>query len=171
MDRDHLWVGKPEGSKMMFVFDEQMKHEDFAMVYLFSTNSGSMKEYERGFARHRLKTVTGSERENAISSYAKWHEINGCSFLQTDRARARSEMEKRAELIEEKKRQAIQKHKEFIEKLGFDYQGVQPLEAKHRRITHCYGCKADLDSKINIQCASCGWLICSCGACGCGYEG
>ncbi len=170
MNRDHLWVGKPEGSQMTFVFDEKMKHEDPSMVYLFSAKTGSMNEYKKAFARHRLKTVKGSEKEYAISLYVAWHAKNGRSFLQNVHERATCEMTKHAELIEKKKRQAIRNHKEFIEKLGLEYQGVQPLEPKHRRITHCYACKGHIDSNINIQCASCGWLICSCGSCGCGYR-
>lgn len=73
MSIEDLWVGKPEGSQMMFVFDKRMEHEDPSMVYLFSAHSGSMKEYEKRFARYRLKTVQGLEREDAIKSYLSWH--------------------------------------------------------------------------------------------------
>ncbi len=35
------------------------------------------------------------------------------------------------------------------------------------RITHCYKCKQDLDSVEFSLCNKCGWILCSCGACGC----
>ena len=40
---------------------------------------------------------------------------------------------------------------------------------KKSKVWNCYSCKEKLDSKQNITCDSCGWLICYCGACGCGY--
>lgn len=38
-----------------------------------------------------------------------------------------------------------------------------------RRLTHCYSCKVSLDSAHDLQCTRCKWMICTCGACGCGY--
>ncbi|MFH1430635.1 MAG: hypothetical protein ABIG71_03895 [Candidatus Uhrbacteria bacterium] len=39
------------------------------------------------------------------------------------------------------------------------------------RRTHCYSCKRALDSQRDARCIHCGWLVCSCGACGCQYQG
>jgi hypothetical protein len=51
MGNDHLWVEKPkDSSRMMFVFDERMQHEDPSMVYPFNAYWASMKEYKRWFA-------------------------------------------------------------------------------------------------------------------------
>lgn len=36
--------------------------------------------------------------------------------------------------------------------------------------THCYACKDELDSSIDLQCTACRWILCDCGACGCGYD-
>ena len=36
--------------------------------------------------------------------------------------------------------------------------------------THCYACKQTLDSSSSLQCSTCKWLVCTCGACGCGYR-
>jgi len=65
-----------------------------------------------------------------------------------------------------------ERHKETLEKLGKDYQGIRPATTNHqkRRITHCYSCKKSLDNSIDIECVVCSWIICSCGACGCGYD-
>lgn len=35
------------------------------------------------------------------------------------------------------------------------------------RETHCWSCKAELSTEVNSRCTTCGWLACSCGACGC----
>jgi len=37
------------------------------------------------------------------------------------------------------------------------------------RATWCFECKSGLDSFNHKQCSKCGWLICSCGACGCHF--
>lgn len=62
-------------------------------------------------------------------------------------------------------------------RLGFygdPYKGVSLASVKfgaRRRVTHCWGCKSDLDTECNFGCVSCGWLIChTCVRCGCGYK-
>lgn len=36
------------------------------------------------------------------------------------------------------------------------------------RLAHCWSCKQPLNSSTDLQCDGCSWIICSCGACGCG---
>lgn len=63
-----------------------------------------------------------------------------------------------------------ERHKRFMEMTGRVYQGVGPSYQKERRVTHCWFCKSELDNSIDIECRSCGWIICGCGACGCNYS-
>ncbi|MEY3788787.1 MAG: hypothetical protein RIQ94_939 [Pseudomonadota bacterium] len=65
------------------------------------------------------------------------------------------------------------RHRAFLEERGIPYQGVR-LATKvrnHHRITHCYSCKRHLDNAIMTECVTCGWILCNCGACGCGWIG
>ena len=39
-----------------------------------------------------------------------------------------------------------------------------------KRVTNCYFCKSDLNSWDFSLCQDCGWILCSCAACGCGWE-
>lgn len=39
------------------------------------------------------------------------------------------------------------------------------------RSTICYQCRTSLHSSTHLRCSECRWLVCDCGACGCGYEG
>jgi|GEM_PF-729020 len=39
------------------------------------------------------------------------------------------------------------------------------------RFTHCWNCKKDLNSVDFSICSKCGWIRCSCSACGCQYGG
>lgn len=62
-------------------------------------------------------------------------------------------------------------HRAFLEKHGIsDVEAIShyTTTAKHRE-THCYSCKHRLSSAANLACKKCKWLLCSCGACGCGY--
>jgi hypothetical protein len=38
------------------------------------------------------------------------------------------------------------------------------------RVTHCYSCKMHLESDLFMECSACRWIVCICGACGCGYN-
>jgi len=38
------------------------------------------------------------------------------------------------------------------------------------RLTHCYYCKEPLNNFSDDKCEKCGWIKCSCGACGCRYD-
>jgi hypothetical protein len=56
-----------------------------------------------------------------------------------------------------------------LRKHGREYTGVTESNRRHRT-THCYACKEHLDSSLHLECNSCAWLVCYCGACGCGYH-
>lgn len=60
-------------------------------------------------------------------------------------------------------------HRHFVENLGIPYSGTS-TSSRARRITHCYSCKNNLDNAIDTECNACHWIVCSCGACGCGYS-
>jgi len=42
--------------------------------------------------------------------------------------------------------------------------------SKRTRVTHCYGCGLHLETGVFLECSICNWLVCTCGACGCGYS-
>ena len=55
------------------------------------------------------------------------------------------------------------------EKLGRSASPLRRSQVSRHRHTHCYKCKLPLESGVFLECGSCAWLVCSCGACGCGY--
>ena len=78
------------------------------------------------------------------------------------------------ELVEENKEreETLKRHKKHLVALNIGYLGVSSVpKAQKYRISHCYKCKKEVDSKLDIECNICGWIICDwCGACGCGYS-
>jgi hypothetical protein len=76
------------------------------------------------------------------------------------------------ELISEM--QLEERHKAHLFYLGISWKGTRKVNldmhpGKHR-ITHCWFCKKELDNAIDIECSACGWILCQCGACGCGFK-
>lgn len=62
------------------------------------------------------------------------------------------------------------RHKEFLYRKGIVFKGVRNSEEKKNRSSHCYKCKNAVSSEIQDECIACEWIICNCGACGCGYS-
>jgi tetratricopeptide (TPR) repeat protein len=48
--------------------------------------------------------------------------------------------------------------------------GAYSMLRTNARFAHCYNCKKDLNSMDFSLCKACGWIRCSCGACGCEYH-
>lgn len=60
-------------------------------------------------------------------------------------------------------------HKKYLENRGLSNNGIRPATRNHlHRVTHCWLCKTPLDNFIDMECVTCVWIICGCGACGCG---
>lgn len=178
---ERYWIGKKSDSRFRWLFDKDMPHEDARMVYLFNVNTQNMREYTRAFAREALTTAQQENHTSAIAVYEKWHAEHGSTFLEREENRRRNEILKRdahekAEAlrrqaeIEARRHQAVVHHREYLERHGKKYVGVSENSKRSHRVTHCYACKAPLDSDLHIECQSCSWLICYCGTCGCGYQ-
>ena len=58
------------------------------------------------------------------------------------------------------------KHIKNPEQIGIN----KSTTKKKNRETRCHGCKGYLSSYDNYSCNKCKWILCSCGACGCGFD-
>jgi len=78
------------------------------------------------------------------------------------------------ETQEKIKQLMLERHSEFLKRKGIpaDELGAVRLNQvyeKLKRTPHCYECSSSLDNEIDLECSRCGWIVCSCGACGCGH--
>lgn len=63
-------------------------------------------------------------------------------------------------------------HKALLESRNLRYRGVAKRSVwRVIRVTTCYNCKGELDSRFELECRACEGLVCICGACLCGYYG
>ena len=132
----------------------------------------------KGDSRHLVRcrdwVLIEVSREDFGSDRFKWFK-NYIEALSDDIAQEvcslflgfRQEFAIRAKELE---RQAIiESHRRFLKQRNLPAQNVRSPSEKEHRVTHCYECKHHLDNAVDVECAACGWIICRCGACGCGY--
>lgn len=170
MSSDNYWVGVREDTNAMWLYDPSLQHDDPTMIYAYCVNSGDMREYEKKQVKKMLSTVKTPTRQVVIEKYLAWYEKYGAGFIESDRKRRQDAIKKSQEVTAERRARAIERHKIYLIEHGKEYSGVSQNINKKHRVTHCYSCAEGLDSSLHIECNSCNWLICYCGACGCGYE-
>ncbi len=61
------------------------------------------------------------------------------------------------------------RHAAFLASTGTQNRGLRKHTGS-RRTTHCYKCRRNLTTDLDLACQACGWLVCICGACGCGWN-
>jgi hypothetical protein len=66
-------------------------------------------------------------------------------------------------------RECLARHRARLTSLGIAHRGAGPACGWIHRCTHCWACKHPLDSEVDLQCYACGWILCRCGGCGCGF--
>jgi len=74
------------------------------------------------------------------------------------------------EAIQCERQSIVTAHGAFLRGRGLVNRGTR-LGLGHRRVTRCFNCKRQLDNDVDVECSACGWIVCHCGACGCGYSG
>lgn len=75
-----------------------------------------------------------------------------------------------AERPEREFKELIERHYKFLETAGKPHAGIRKSNKQRpHRITNCWHCKGHLDNAIDYECDACSWILCKCGACGCGY--
>ena len=157
IEQKSIWVGKFITTGVIVVFDHAIKVEGVDNFFGYVPARDLMRQFEPN-QKDAAHPILGKEKDDAIYKYMAWKKKHAESYI--------AEVMERLEL---KKQRAIQKHKEYLIKIGKPYSGVNLETTKVHRVTHCYSCKENLDSDFHIECNACGWLICECGACGCGY--
>lgn len=63
-------------------------------------------------------------------------------------------------------------HNQFLKSMNIGAKSTAKMvkvSAVSHRVSHCWNCKHTVDNHYQYECSTCGWIICSCGACGCSY--
>lgn len=177
MNKDRYWMGYSDTE--FLVFDRNIQIPDSPFVYLWSHSSKSIERYVPDKARPFMKSHKPDGKNSdeisrdALEGYERWYAAHSTLWLQEERNYVKDRREK--EKVEEERikdaQQALeQRHAEHLAKYGIAGAGTRAAStSRGRRITHCWRCTSPLDSSIDLECTMCGWILCYCGACGCGY--
>lgn len=119
--------------------------------------------------RHPKKLEWGVGKISQVETNGRitvWFTIAGEKVLHTDKIAFSLER------MSSDRDSVIEYHRDYMTLIEKPYSGVDyPNAPRKRRSTHCYNCKSSLDSDRDIECNACKWMVCRCGACGCGYHG
>jgi hypothetical protein len=188
-----IWVGEVKGEAR--VYDPAIQLPDCPHLFLWDPASKEMGKFIANLTRQKIKPYNNAEAAAGhIAAYQQWYSRHGASWLEGEKLyyesrkrreaeqehekqerleRARWEAERFAEAERIAKLSLAERHRERLKRLGKEYHGVRPAtrDPLRRRVTHCYSCRERLDNSVDIECVSCNWILCKCGACGCGYQG
>jgi hypothetical protein len=146
-DNGKLWLGRHKELDVLLVVEKRdAENKDDHYIEVFYLDDLEFVQSKRDFLKQRVENVATKAISEDLDTLTKeyW----------------------------EKKSQAIRNnHSAHLKRYGIASKGTKP-RSKQRpvRITHCWSCKKNLDSTIDLECCSCGWILCRCGACGCAYN-
>ena len=175
MEKIEPWVGRIRTTGAIVVFDPALQLPDHSKIYVYSLHRALVRQFVAAELRAIVETVHGSESDAAIHEYYSWKAKHADEFLHKETLRL-AEEEQRLVAAEERTRAAEERiraaHRQRLEALGIDPTSIDlhSVALRQHRTTRCYACKCHLDSEVFLQCSACQWIICSCGACGCGYR-
>lgn len=174
-----LWVGQLEPDGDVLVYDASSQTLMPARVRLFSTSRNGWRMFLPDIVRSKLRKVNIPETiRSAVHAYSLFE------VAEHDRQR-REEVLKEATRAEREREDDVwiegesQRRRDRTRSLNMDHlsrlgigNSEYRLRAGHldERTTRCWACKHLLDSRQELEHVLCGWIICSCGACGCGYH-
>lgn len=161
-----IWVGQLE--RKTLVFDPSVQLVGCPHVFLWNFTSKEMEKFIASVSRTLIrKAIDRALTERALLEYEEWRRKYSVAWLADEQVYYDERLAN--ERIAAKGIQEL--HRQRLELLGLPYDGVRGvLPTRERRKTHCYACKANLDNSVQLECAVCDWILCQCGACGCGFS-
>jgi hypothetical protein len=165
-----LWVGAFVKTGALILFDPKLQVAEHDWVNLYSLSANGIRPFERSIVRDKIRRASPSEHEQAVQAYAEWSLNDNGEFVAGELlAKAQEEKKSASDLLLSEHQIRVERHRVFLEKQG-KTGDAKIIEPRSNRAAHCYACECNLSSKSNLECTNCSWLICKCGACGCGYS-
>ncbi len=159
-DGKDYWLGLID-DRGIFVYEPSIQAGiSSEYVLLYEVSQSWLVQMAKDIARRNIRPCRGSTPTELREAILAFLHRDKLIAQRKERERLSREAEERAELE--------RNHKEFLKSRGMTAHMVK-LDHIERRVTHCYCCAAPLDSERNWGCSVCSWILCNCGACGCGY--
>jgi hypothetical protein len=68
----------------------------------------------------------------------------------------------------DRREMAVAAHSEFLSARGMPQSATGKPKKSSHRVASCPICSRKFGNAVELECAACHWIICVCGACGCG---
>lgn len=163
-----IWVGAFIKTGALILHDPNLQIGGREWVNLYSVDHNEIRPFDRSIVREKVRRANHTEYDYALRAYETWTQKDNGSFVADELlAKKRKEEQHSSDLTPKDQRDKINKHREFLRKTGKSGE-EKIVNARWDRATHCYSCKSSI-TMPNLECTSCNWIICECGACGCGY--
>lgn len=159
-------------SRKVIVYDPEINPRRSSSSYVFDADTSRMLRYPRATLSNTVERLPSDDSRvgRALAAYEAWLNEEGTTFA-ADQRRRREESLVVEQTYADQFDATADAHASFLRDRGIDYtdgHSVRVTPTKQRE-AHCYNCKAQLSTKVDIECCRCGWMVCTCGACGCGY--
>lgn len=161
---NEVWVGKHRSSNAMFVFEPVLEGR---AVLIYSSLKGELLQCSKDQAqiiRNSCLPVSEAVHAELIISYRVCMDRYDTEQKEQLRVKA-ADLEKKTRLVFERLRE---RHRLFLLNKGKEYKGIQ--RASTYRSSGCWFCKSYINNFTRLECLSCRGIICSCGACLCGWS-
>jgi hypothetical protein len=152
----HYWLAKhTEHGLLLYDRADQIGVSNgFARIY--SLYDSAVLEIARESLRSASSEVSDQEFVKILKSYNDFKANHGMKVI-ADGHRTPDQTEV--------------KHARHLERMGLKNRGVRKADRPTlHRTAHCWSCKELLDNSQDLECSGCDWIICECGACGCGRQ-
>ena len=141
-----IWIGMVDGDAL--VYDPGIQIRDAPHVFIWSRETKSIGKYDPSMLRKHIRRLTDKGQwQDLYEDYMEWKSSNTG--------------------ILDKWRREQQSY--YTERSKIERRFEERLEERDRRVTNCHSCGKTLDNGIELECEACGWILCDCGACGCGF--
>lgn len=137
-----------ETSNGLILFDQRIQKElNINEVLLYVNKFNNIENYDKNeikedIKKNRKKEINPNEKKQLIINYNKY--ILNIKNVEDN-------------------------HKKNLKSFNLPSASIKFVKKQKFRASNCWCCKKKIDNKINFECTSCGWILCDCGACGCGY--
>jgi hypothetical protein len=117
-----------------------------------------------------FQTITKELEFSWVGKVLKEEQDPNVNSITVSLASAEKYYNEQWERLDEKAMEFV--HISHLEKYGEEitYPTFSKTPDSYRRTAHCWACQTNLDSQTDYKCNSCRWILCRCGACGCGYR-
>jgi hypothetical protein len=158
-----IWVGSYYEKTL--IFDPSWRNESSNFVLFWDANSLGFALYPATMARKRIRKAATDVASVAISCFDKWVDSYGSKLSDLSQVRREAKL-----FALDGDLTLDERHEKHLIRFGVPYRRSQKTTMARFRTTHCWACKQSISTTTDHQCLTCAWILCNCGACGCGYQ-